>query len=90
MDELLAFSLIGWIGVIFIILAYILYTTKKLKMNYVLYHLINLFGFIGLAISTFVTKSWPALTLSLIFVGVSIAHIIKILKTKPDYKDLRG
>jgi hypothetical protein len=84
------YSIIGWIGTIFIILAYILFLTKKLKINYVLYHLLNFIGASGLVISTFMTESWPALTLSLIFVGISIVYIIKILSTKPSYKELRA
>lgn len=83
------YSIAGWIGMVFIIFSYILYLTKRLKINYVLYHLLNFIGAAGLAISTFMTQSWPALTLSLIFAGISIAYIVKILKTKPNYRDYR-
>jgi len=79
----------GWIGIAFIIFAYILFLTKKLKIDYVLYHLLNFIGATGLVISTFMTESWPALTLSLIFTGISIVYIIKILSIKPSYKELR-
>ncbi len=89
MEELIVFSLMGWVGALFIVLGYLLYFTKKLKIDYVLYHLINLFGSLGLIASTFITESWPALTLSLIFAGISVAYIIKILSTKPKYKDFR-
>jgi membrane-bound ClpP family serine protease len=83
------YSLLGWIGVIFIILGYVLLSNKRLKKNYVLYHLINLFGAAGIFISAFVTKSWPAATLSLIFAGISIFYIVKILGTKTEYKEFR-
>ncbi len=84
-----AFSLAGWIGVIFIVIAYILFSQKRLKIDYVLYHLLNFLGASGLIISTFVTGSWPALALGLIFAGISIVYIVKILGTKPKYRDLR-
>jgi hypothetical protein len=84
-----AYSLAGWIGMVFIIFSYALYLTKKLRIDYVLYHLLNFIGAAGLAVSTFMTQSWPALTLSLIFVGISIVYIIKILKVKPKYRDYR-
>ena len=84
------YSILGWIGVILIIIGYILYSTKILKINYVLYHLINLLGAIGLVISTFMTESWPAMALSLIFVGISMSYIIKILSIKPAYRELRA
>jgi hypothetical protein len=83
------YSILGWIGVIFIVLAYILFATKKLKINYALYHLLNFIGAVGLVVSTFMTQSWPALTLSLIFAGISVVYIIKILSIKPSYRELR-
>ncbi len=84
------YSVLGWIGIIFIMLAYILLSTKKLKVDYVIYHLLNFLGAAGLIISTFITESWPALTLSLIFAGISMIYIIKILSIKPAYKELRS
>jgi len=83
------YSIIGWIGVLFVILSYVLHLTKRLKIDYVLYHLLNFIGAAGLAVSTFVNQSWPALTLSLIFAVISIVYIIKILKIKPKYRDYR-
>jgi len=90
MEVFTLFSLMGWFGALLVVVAYILYFTKKLKINYVLYHILNLFGALGLILSTFITESWPALVLALIFAGISIAYIVKILSTKPDYKDLRN
>jgi ABC-type transport system involved in multi-copper enzyme maturation permease subunit len=89
MKEYLIYSLSGWVGIILIIIGYLLLSNKKLKKNYVLYHLINLFGAAGIFISTFFTKSWPAATLSLIFAGISIFYIVKILGTKAEYKEFR-
>jgi paired small multidrug resistance pump len=82
------YSLFGWAGIVFIILAYILFSQRKLKMDYVLYHLMNFFGTVGLIVSTFMTQSWPALALSLIFAGISIVYIVKILSVKPKYREL--
>lgn len=84
------YSILGWIGMVLIILAYILFSIKKLKMDYALYHLLNLFGAAGLIISTFITQSWPALTLGLIFAVISIVYIIKIITTKNPYRELRA
>jgi hypothetical protein len=83
------YSVLGWAGAILIILAYIFLSTKKLKKEYVLYHLLNFFGAAGLILSTFTTESWPALALSLILAAISIGYIIKILSVKPSYKELR-
>lgn len=83
------YSILGWIGVILLVLDYLLLYNKRLKKNYVLYHLINLFGAAGIFISTFVTKSWPAAALSLIIAVASIYFIVKILSTKAEYKEFR-
>jgi membrane-bound ClpP family serine protease len=83
------YSILGWVGAILIILGYILLFNKKLKKNYVLYHLINLLGAAGIFISAFVTQSWPAAALSLIFACISIFYIVKILGTKTEYKEFR-
>lgn len=84
-----AYAIFGWFGMLLIVTAYIFLSTKKLKRNYALYHLLNLFGAIGIAVSTFATESWAALTLSLIFATISFFYIIKIISLKPDYKELR-
>ncbi len=83
------YSLFGWTGIALLIIGYVFLSMKKLKKNYVLYHLINLLGGVGLGVSTFMAESWPAFVLSLIIMGMSLAYITKILKTKPDYRDLR-
>jgi hypothetical protein len=82
-------SIFGWVGMIFIIFSYIMISSKKFKKDYVLYHLLNFIGAVGLTVSTFVNQSWPALTLSLIFATISIVFIVKILSTKNPYKELR-
>jgi hypothetical protein len=84
------YAIMGWIGIVFIMVSYILYLIKTLKINYVLYHLLNFIGATGLAVSTFMTQSWPALTLSLIVMGISVVYIIKILSLKPSYRELRA
>jgi len=84
------YSIIGWVGIVFVMIAYVLYLIKTLKINYVLYHLLNFIGATGLAVSTFMTQSWPALTLSLIVMGISVVYIIKILSLKPSYRELRA
>lgn len=83
------YSILGWIGVVFIIFSYTLFSIKRLKIDYALYHLLNFLGAAGLIVSTFMTESWPALALALIFAAISIAYLTKIFKTKPKYRDLR-
>ena len=83
------FSIIGWIGGILLILAYFLLIAKKIKSHTIVYNMLNCFGGIGLAISTFMTKSWPSMTINIIWIGIAIYSIITIKKTKPVYKILK-
>jgi hypothetical protein len=83
------YSIIGWGGMILIILAYFLLSIKKLKSNSVIYNLLNFFGALGILVNTFVTKSWPSVALNGIMMGIAIYSIAKKINTKPVYKELR-
>ena len=69
------YFILGCVGVLLLVLAYYFLSKKKLKTNYVLYHLLNLFGAAGIIISTFATQSWPAFALGLIILIISIFYI---------------
>lgn len=83
------YSIIGWVGGIFLILAYFLLSIRKLKSNSIIYHSLNFFGAIGLAISTFMTKSWPSMVLNIVWALIAIFPIYKKINTKPVYKELK-
>ncbi|VVB83843.1 Uncharacterised protein [uncultured archaeon] len=83
------FSAVGWLGMILLILAYFFLSSKRLKSNSLIYHLLNLFGAVGIAVSTFATKSWPSVTLNVIWIVIAGFSIYKILNTKPVYKELK-
>lgn len=88
-DISLAGSIAGWIGMVLIILAYFLLSTKKLKFNSITYNVLNIAGGLGLIVSTLVTKSWPVVVLNIFWIGIAIYSIIKIKNTKPVYKTLK-
>jgi hypothetical protein len=83
------FSLAGWIGMVLLVISYFLLSNKKLKFNSLAYHLMNLFGAIGIAVSAFVTKSWPSVILNIIWFIIAGFSIYKIANTKPIYKELK-
>lgn len=83
------YSILGWIGMALLILAYFLLSTKRLKFNFVIYHLLNLFGAAGIVIGAFATKSWLAMILSIIWAVIALFFIYKILNVKPVYKELK-
>ncbi len=83
------YSLFGWAGMILISVAYFLLSTKKLKSHSIVYHLLNLFGGIGIIVSTAATKSWPSVALNVIWGIIAIFAIYKITTAKPQYKELK-
>ena len=68
---------VGWVGTFLIILAYILVSTKKLEGNSPTYQLINLFGALGVGVSVFYQKAWPALALEIVWAIIAIAILMK-------------
>lgn len=83
------YSIIGWVGMILIILAYFLLSTKKLKSKSIIYHLLNLLGGAGIIVSAFTTQSWPAMILNIIWMIIAVFSIYKIINVKPIYKELK-
>ncbi|MEK6827650.1 MAG: hypothetical protein AABX99_04160 [Nanoarchaeota archaeon] len=83
------YQILGWIGMFLMILDYLLLSTKKVKFNSIPYNLLNLFGGIGVLISSFYAKLWPVVVLNIFWSGVAIFSIYKILTTKPTYKELK-
>lgn len=75
------FDVLGWIGMILVLLAYVLLSTNKIE-NGVLYQILNLVAAVCMAIGLFPTKAWFSFTLQVVWGVVAIVAIIKILKMK--------
>lgn len=72
------FDVLGWIGMILVLLAYTLLSTNKIE-NGKLYQILNLVAAIFMAIGLFPTKAWFSFTLQIIWALVAIVAIIKII-----------
>ena len=75
------FDILGWIGMIMVLVAYVLLSTNKI-VNGKLYQVLNLIAAICMAIGLFPTKAWFSFTLQIIWALVAIIAIIKIIKKK--------
>lgn len=84
------YLILGWLGMILLILGYFLLSSKRLNPHSKLYHLINFFGSLGIVLSALKTKSWPAMTLNMIWAIIAIFYFYKLTKIKPKYKQIRG
>lgn len=71
------FDIIGWIGMVLVLLAYGLLSTNKIK-NGMLYQLLNLVAGICMAIGLFPKNAWFSFALQVIWSFVAVASIIKI------------
>lgn len=73
------FDILGWIGMILVLLAYILLSTNKID-NGILYQVLNLFAAIFMAIGLFPKNAWFSFTLQVIWGLVAIIGMYKIKK----------
>ena len=75
------FDILGWIGMILVLVAYGLLSTNKVE-NGKLYQMLNLIAAIFMAIGLFPTKAWFSFTLQVIWALIAIVAIIKLYKKK--------
>ena len=71
------FDIIGWIGMILMLLAYLLLSTGKIK-NGIAYQLINLLAAIAMGIGLFPKNAWFSFVLEIIWGLIAIISIIRI------------
>lgn len=75
------FDILGWIGMILVLLAYALLSTNKIE-NSKLYQGLNLIAAILMAIGLYPTKAWFSFALQIVWALVALIAIIKIIKKK--------
>lgn len=75
------FDILGWIGMILVLVAYGLLSTNKIE-NGKLYQMLNLIAATFMAIGLFPTKAWFSFTLQVIWALIAVVAIIKLYKKK--------
>ena len=75
------FDILGWIGMVLVLLAYALLSTNKIE-NGKLYQGLNLIAAILMAIGLYPTKAWFSFALQIVWALVALIAIIKIIKKK--------
>ena len=75
------FDILGWIGMILVLVAYGLLSTNKVE-NGKLYQMLNLIAATFMAIGLFPTKAWFSFTLQVIWALIAIIAIVKLYKKK--------
>ena len=74
------FDILGWIGMILVLIAYALLSTNKIKNDY-LYQFLNLIAGVFMAIGLFPKNAWFSFTLQVIWAIIALITIVKIKKT---------
>ena len=77
------FDIVGWIGMILVLIAYSLLTANKIG-NGKAYHMLNLLAAILLAIGIFPKDAWFSFALQIVWALVAIVALIKMFGKKED------
>ncbi|MCM1053043.1 MAG: hypothetical protein NC483_03630 [Ruminococcus sp.] len=75
------FDIIGWVGMILVLIAYILLSTNKINNGF-LYQFLNLSAALLMAIGLYPKNAWFSFTLQVIWGLVAAIAIIKLINTK--------
>jgi hypothetical protein len=70
---------VGWVGMISGLLAYFLLANGVIISDSVWYHILNLMAAVGVGISVYVQKVWPAVVLNVVWGGIAIVSLYKLI-----------
>ena len=76
------FQFIGFIGMIFVVIAYFLLQTEKQKITSLTYQLLNLIGAILLLISLFVHFNLGSFVIEIFWITITLYGMYKNLRKK--------
>jgi len=75
------FDILGWIGMVLVLLAYTLLSTNKIS-NGKLYQVLNLVAALLMAIGLFPTKAWFSFALQVVWALIAVISLVKLLIRK--------
>lgn len=78
----IAIELLGWTGTLLIVGAFFLVSRGKVDPKGRTYLLMNLAGSLGVGIDVYTDRSWPALTLQVVWILIALTGILGTAKKK--------
>lgn len=75
-------GLLGWIGTVAYLIAYLLLSIKKLRSDTVLYHLLNAIGAAGLIIHAVNLNDYPNLIVNGVWGAIAIFAIALVVRKR--------
>ncbi|MEK7498820.1 MAG: hypothetical protein AAB611_03110 [Patescibacteria group bacterium] len=70
-------QIIGWLGTALVVLGYFLVSSNRMRGTSTAYQLINLFGALFLGIHMALLRTWPGLTLQIVWGIIAIFSLIR-------------
>jgi hypothetical protein len=74
-------DIIGWLGAIFVLYAYLMVSTKKLEGNSLHYQIANISGALFLVINTYYHNAYPSTAVNIIWIGIALYSLASKKKT---------
>ena len=72
-------DIVGWAGAVLVLAAYGLVSTKRLGGDSLVYQALNVAGALGMLINTYVRGALPSAALNVIWIGVGIYVLAKVV-----------
>lgn len=72
------FQIIGWIGMILILVAYFLISFDIVTVHNIWFQLLNIIGSFGLVLVAFGRRDWQPMVLNIIWIFIAIIAMIRI------------
>ena len=80
MDVSLVINIIGWLGSIAVLVAYVLVSTNRVKGDSISYQMLNLFGSIFLMTNTFYFGAYPSTFVNLVWLFIAIFALVRAIR----------
>ena len=62
----------GWAGVVILLVAYGLVSTKRIEGNSVVYQFLNAIGAVMLIVNSFYYRAYPSVVVNIVWIGIAV------------------
>ena len=77
-------AVVGWTGALVILAAYLLLSARRLSGNSTTYHVMNLFGAVGIAANSGWDGAIPSAVLNVIWIGIAVYALARRAGSEPE------
>jgi hypothetical protein len=74
------FEIVGWLGTILILAAYLLVSVKKIEPTSKTYQFLNLFGAVGVGVNSLIHRALPSVGINLAWMIIAIYALVRSAK----------